>query len=253
MGAPSRRISGKVDADRFSLSLLFALLMAPIAIALALSGWSLRHPGFVSPVSRDAVLQVPSTAVKSAATQTVAVLRPHRASPEGIERLPANAAPQAMLAVAFMPQVDTVMAYAAPLRASRQTTGDALTTASMPPVAPGAKSRGRDIAERRWAMQTLRSVGVARGLRLIANGEMIELAGVMPLQSGAICKRLDGVEEACEMRAAARLEVLTRGRLITCRVYEAAAGQARVGACKADKIDLADDLVRNGLARRVDA
>ena len=79
------------------------------------------------------------------------------------------------------------------------------------------------------------------------------LAGVEPLDHDAKCKRLDGVQEACSTRAASRLEVLTRGRTVTCRVYEGEQGQPVVASCRADKIDLADDLVKNGLARRAQA
>jgi endonuclease YncB( thermonuclease family) len=67
--------------------------------------------------------------------------------------------------------------------------------------------------------------------------------------AGSECKRLDGVVEPCEVRAANRLDILTRGRQVVCELQDGGGDETR-GVCRAGKIDLADDLVRNGLALR---
>ena len=81
--------------------------------------------------------------------------------------------------------------------------------------------------------------------------ERIARTPAAPVAPGAVCRRLDGVEEPCAQRAADRLELLTRGRTVRCERIETAADGTARGYCLAGKINLADDLVKNGLARRV--
>jgi endonuclease YncB( thermonuclease family) len=94
----------------------------------------------------------------------------------------------------------------------------------------------------------MRDVIVLDGLRFAADGKVIALAGITSVPAGSECRRLDGVVESCIVRAASRLEVLTKGRPVTCDVKEAD-GRFR-GVCRAGNIDLAEDLVRSGLAVR---
>ena len=97
----------------------------------------------------------------------------------------------------------------------------------------------------------LRDVQVTANLRLSASGVIVALAGVAPMGSGAECRRLDGVVEPCTTRAMSRLEILTRGRPVTCEFRADQASDEMQGVCRAGKINIADDLVRNGLARRL--
>lgn len=96
----------------------------------------------------------------------------------------------------------------------------------------------------------LREVVVREDMTLASGGVTIALAGIVPPPAGSECKRLDGVAETCAKRAAARLEILTRGRAVTCDLKEKS-GADLLGLCRVGKIDLADDLLRNGLAMRV--
>lgn len=105
-------------------------------------------------------------------------------------------------------------------------------------------------------MQVFRNVAVAENLRLNSNGVIVQLAGVAPVATDATCRRLDGVTEPCSTRAMSRLEILTRGRAVTCDIrddqpHDEQADDAMLGVCRAGKIDIAEDLVRNGLARRI--
>jgi endonuclease YncB( thermonuclease family) len=105
-------------------------------------------------------------------------------------------------------------------------------------------------------MQVFRNVAVAENLRLNSNGMIVQLAGVAPVATDATCRRLDGVTEPCSTRAMSRLEILTRGRAVTCDIRDDQArddrtDDAMLGVCRAGKIDIAEDLVRNGLARRI--
>jgi endonuclease YncB( thermonuclease family) len=88
-------------------------------------------------------------------------------------------------------------------------------------------------------------------LRFNAGGMVVRLAGVVPVAGDAMCKRLDGVIEPCSTRAMNRLDILTRGRAVTCDIKDDQADESLLGFCRADKIDIAEDLVRNGLARRI--
>lgn len=118
-----------------------------------------------------------------------------------------------------------------------------LQVAAPPPPAPAAK------ATRIAGVHVLRNVTPLEGLRLGADGLVIALAGVSPPPAGAECRRLDGVMESCAQRAMARLEILTRGRPVTCDLRDEGRGDPR-GVCRAGKIDLSDDLIRNKLAVR---
>lgn len=127
----------------------------------------------------------------------------------------------------------------------------AIRQASLQAATPDRDGAGR--GTRRFAgRHVFRRVEVVDNLRLGADGVYVALAGLTPVGSDAVCKRLDGVMEPCVARAISRLEVLTRGRAVTCDIREDAKGSSEMtGACRADKIDIAEDLIRNGLARRV--
>ena len=243
MSLPRRPIGSTFGNDPFVRGLGYMMWGAPVAIALALS-WQLLAQGPATPAPAINIRAAVATIEKPIMTQ--AVLRPRReaASHAAIET---SSSREQLVAMAFMPRVDVIVDRPGPKpdrRAEKE-----LTTASTQPPRP----RLALSANRPWRMETLRGVGVADGLRLISGGAMLALAGVEPLDHDAKCKRLDGVQEACSTRAASRLEVLTRGRTVTCRVYEGEQGQPVVASCRADKIDLADDLVKNGLARRAQA
>jgi endonuclease YncB( thermonuclease family) len=149
------------------------------------------------------------------------------------------ASPAALMALAFAPPERVARAQAA------KADIDTMPTASMP---RSMTIRGGGGGDR---VATLRDVRVGDGLKIVGNGAEYELAGVQPLASDAMCRRLDGVEEACNQRAASRLEILTRGRIVTCQLVAVSDGSTTRGSCLAGKINLADDLVKNGLARRV--
>lgn len=114
---------------------------------------------------------------------------------------------------------------------------------------PAAKPQQNNVRPRVNGAHVLRDVRILEGLQISADGMVIALAGVAPVPAGSECRRLDGVVESCAVRAVNRLDVLTRGRPVVCDVKESDDGETR-GACRAGKIDLADDLVRNGLAVR---
>jgi endonuclease YncB( thermonuclease family) len=241
--AKVRHGNGRFHDDRFVRMLGHSIWCAPLAIFLSLSAHLTTEKRTLvapAPVARE-------VARRSDPIETRAVLRPRReASPR--EAVAAAPTPdRQLLAMAFMPMVDVAVAKA---RTAAPPAALDLPTASTPARPPRPKI---SLAGRPWRMETLRRVGVSEGLRLISDGAFFNLAGVAPLDPGATCKRIDGVVEPCSLRAISRLEVLTRGRTVTCRVYDAFEGEAPYASCRADKIDIADDLVKNGLARRSDA
>ena len=101
-----------------------------------------------------------------------------------------------------------------------------------------------------WVMKRFASVKVLQGLRLGSGSMVVALAGLEPPAPDAKCKRIDGVVESCLRRAASRLQVLVRGRPVSCQIFHLSGPEGKVGRCMAGKIDLAADLIRNGLARR---
>ena len=209
-------VSGKDPVVRTLGNLLFS---APLATALALGVTGLGHrdtgwpmpavPSQVKPVTTD----VPPVEPRAAVQQAVLVPKVDAKTP--------------LLTSAILPPDFAPSPRAAPTPRKS---------------APASARPGRG-----WHMTILRDISVADGLRL-GNGERtVALAGIEPLE--ASCRRIDGKEETCAARALTRLELLVRGRTVTCRVYDAAQGETPAAHCRADRIDLAEDLVRNGLAR----
>ncbi len=130
-----------------------------------------------------------------------------------------------------------------PAEAPREATANAV-EASSNLDAPPATVRSN-------SPRVLRDVRIAAGLRLVGDGTEFDLADIKPLGPDAKCKRLDGAVVDCAERAAARLEIVTRGRAVQCNVVgENVEGRA-IASCAAGKIDLAEDLVKNGLALRL--
>ena len=91
---------------------------------------------------------------------------------------------------------------------------------------------------------------VASANMLSADGITIILSGINPPKPGSKCRRLDRVMLDCAERAEARLAVLLIDLRISCRVSAPLQDVVVVGQCKAGKIDIASDLLRNGLANR---
>jgi endonuclease YncB( thermonuclease family) len=225
---------GQTASDPFVRSLGGALWCIPLATAFALAIPSMldarpRHgePGRIA----APVLKTPGKPVMTRAIVRARLMQPVAVA---VDRPRAPRETGALLSMVLAPMTRL------PLLARRTTlsSGPRAATETAPP------------ADRSWHMQTFRDVSVADGLHLRSGNVVVALAGIEPLAPGALCRRIDGVEESCAVRAANRLELLVRGRVVVCRVYDAPHGPQLAGACRADKIDLVDDLVRNGLARR---
>jgi hypothetical protein len=128
------------------------------------------------------------------------------------------------------------------------------------PAAEGAAPAPRSFAPLMQAQLRLLARGApmprARaldGLRIESEGLIVRLAGLDDLPADAVCKRLDGVAEPCRARATGRLAVLLHGREVVCRISALAGEAEAIGQCSAGKIDLAEDLARQGLAQRAGA
>lgn len=242
MNTVCRPLGSQLANDPVIKSLGSVMLGAPVVLALVL-GWQMAVRG-PAPNAVAGLARPSDSAGLDRPIPTQAILRPRRETPARAA-FEGPVTQDQLLAAAFMPAIDMPFAAgpAVQTAAARE-----MPTASTPAHKPRPRVAGA--AAGSWRMETLRNVGVADGLKLISDGAMLTLAGVEPLARSANCKRLDGVTEACATRALSRLEVLTRGRIVVCRVYDAAEGEPALASCRADKIDLADDLVKNGLARR---
>jgi endonuclease YncB( thermonuclease family) len=62
-----------------------------------------------------------------------------------------------------------------------------------------------------------------------------------------MCRTLDGRLEPCATRAATQLELMTRGRAVTCLHRVEQAGEA-VGRCRIGFSDLTERMIRTGFA-----
>lgn len=83
-----------------------------------------------------------------------------------------------------------------------------------------------------------------------AGGMTIELASISPPDGHATCKRIDGLVQPCTERAQHRLAILLQARDISCTIKQSGGPATLKAQCKAGNIDLASDLLRNGLAQR---
>lgn len=119
------------------------------------------------------------------------------------------------------------------------------------PVVEGHETSLRPRPTNALTTRVLRAATIDNRLRLTSNGVTIALEGVVPLEESATCKRLDGRTEPCVTRIAHRFGLLTQGRTIVCQFRDNSPGDVARGKCRADRIDIADDLLRNGLARRI--
>ena len=78
-------------------------------------------------------------------------------------------------------------------------------------------------------------------------GVQFQLEGLKIPAADSRCRRLDGVDVSCHERIAARLDVLAKAHPIRCRIQQT--GEISTARCMAGKVDVAEDLVRAGLAR----
>lgn len=207
-------------SDRRARALIILLCLAPVATPLLAAGLNsfLKSPSVASPASAATPVSAPTPTHTLVPTPVSLV----RASPQGPTLRASFDDP------IFSPMM---MGVAAPIEAKWE--------AASPQAEARTALTGRHV---------LRDVRVAGSLQIVSEGIVISLAGVAPTPDGSECRRLDGVVESCAQRAANRLALLTQGRPIVCDLQGDAA-RAR-GICRAGTIDLAEDLVRNGLAVR---
>lgn len=207
----SRRV--RLKSDRRARALILALCLAPVAAPLIAGGFN--------SILKASAAQNTTPAFDAPALRASLAPAPPSASP--------SPSPQLISVEPFLSPVP----MNTPARLEPR-------PASKPQVASRARMSGTHV---------FREVRVIDGFQIAAEGLTIALAGIGPAPEGSECKRLDGVVEPCAMRAANRLDILTRGRPVACDLQEADDGRVR-GVCRAGKIDLADDLVRYGLAVR---
>ena len=145
-------------------------------------------------------------------------------------------APAAETASIFAPRLAAAPAQARFAKADPAVTGSLLPSAFEP-------------RQTEWREEEFAQVRALDGRTLAAPGVMIRLSGLELPQNGEVCRTLDGRLEACAVRAATQLELMTRHRKVACRYRVEATGEA-VGACRVGASDLAERMLRTGFARR---
>jgi endonuclease YncB( thermonuclease family) len=85
-----------------------------------------------------------------------------------------------------------------------------------------------------------------------AGTDTFRLAGIVTPETGASCRRLDGLAVPCADRAHSYLQLLVKGRAIVCaRAPQLGDGQPEAN-CRVGDADIAEQLVRQGWARAAD-
>jgi endonuclease YncB( thermonuclease family) len=105
--------------------------------------------------------------------------------------------------------------------------------------APAAQSREEEFA----------NVEVVDGRTLLAGGVRIHLVGLDLPMPEQVCRTLDGRLEACAVRAATQLELLTRWKRVACHYRLETAGEG-TGRCRIGTSDLTDRMIKTGYAWR---
>jgi endonuclease YncB( thermonuclease family) len=131
--------------------------------------------------------------------------------------------------------------HAGPLADAARFTMSAL---SAPPV-DSFVPRPMPRPESEWKEEEFAQVGVVDGRTLEASGTRIRLVGLDLPMPEQVCRTLDGRLESCAVRAATQLELLTRGRRVTCHFRVESAGAA-IGRCRIGTNDLTERMVKTG-------
>lgn len=163
-------------------------------------------------------------------------MRPARKSALKVVQAPDRIAPFVLVPQRFLPRPAFEKAVRPPQLMAGNLTGD---SAADQPVVQTSTTR------------ILRRASVAGANVIRADGVTIILAGIAPPVAEARCKRIDGVVQSCVERAEHRLAILLQARRIVCRIAGSAERGTLQGHCKADDIDIAADLMRQGLARKM--
>jgi endonuclease YncB( thermonuclease family) len=78
------------------------------------------------------------------------------------------------------------------------------------------------------------------------------LAGIVFPEDGRMCRRLDGLAVACADRAQSYLQLLVKGRAVSCDRTVQTADGAPEANCRIGEADIAEQIVRQGWARAAD-
>jgi endonuclease YncB( thermonuclease family) len=100
---------------------------------------------------------------------------------------------------------------------------------------------------RPWIEREFAAVEILDGRTVRAEGVRIRLIGLDLPMPEQMCRTLDGRLEPCATRAATQLELMTRGRAVTCLHRLEQAGEA-VGRCRIGFSDLTERMIRTGFA-----
>jgi hypothetical protein len=100
-----------------------------------------------------------------------------------------------------------------------------------------------------WREAEFPKVTVLDGRTLSHEGLVVRLEGLALPAGEQVCRTLDGRLESCLTRAATQLELLTRGRTVTCR-YRMTTSSEAAGACRVGSSDLAQRLLRTSYVQR---
>jgi hypothetical protein len=100
-----------------------------------------------------------------------------------------------------------------------------------------------------WREETFPRMVASDGRTLDTGRLRIRLTGLQLPKRDETCRTLDGRHEPCAIRAATQLELLTRGRSVTCR-YRVGTPTEAVGTCRIGASDLGERLLRTGFLRR---
>jgi hypothetical protein len=122
--------------------------------------------------------------------------------------------------------------------------GVAVIAGAVAPIVPAALMPPED-----WREETFQVERAVDGRTFISGGRRVMLTDLLLPAPSDVCRRLDGVVEACAARATTQLDLLTRWRTLTCRVRVQGAGDL-AGSCRLGGDDLADRLVRAGFVKR---
>ncbi|MGL4242789.1 MAG: thermonuclease family protein [Beijerinckiaceae bacterium] len=201
--------------------------------------WRMPPAESVDPsAQKKATLRVSVAA--AVATLALAALHDGRGMDDAAAVKPARIAQPELLHIKIEDRVPAVPAPVSPFR-RRAPIGDDVAALPLPDAMVPSPARA-----------PVREAEVDAAGMIRAGDETYRLAGVELPETGRMCRRLDGLSVQCLDRAQSYLQLLVKGRAVTCDRNPQTSDGAIAATCRVGDSDIAEQLVRQGWARAAD-
>jgi endonuclease YncB( thermonuclease family) len=200
--------------------------------------WRIRPAPIVDPQGQKrATLRV--SAAAALGTLALAVLQAGPAAEAPVLRKSAVIAQPELVSIKSVDRVPSLPEATSPFR--RRASAVETVEATAPEATAGLRT-----------VQTAREADAVDAGMIRAGDRLYRLAGIVTPETGRACRRLDGLAVPCADRAHSYLQLLIKGRAVTCERAPQSSDGAVEATCRVGDADIAEQLVRQGWARAAD-